>query len=155
MAGLKRRLPVSWLLVWAWSALFGQPVWSDTSPAAPAMLLAEGYTADIDVTQYWVSEKYDGVRAQWDGHTLRFRGGGRVPAPAWYTVNFPVVPLDGELWIARGQFDALSGNVRRLDPVDAEWQQVRYLVFELPGVAGSFSTRIQHMQALVTQAAVP
>ena len=155
MAGLKRRLPVSWLLVWAWSALFGQPVWSDTSPAAPAMLLAEGYTADIDVTQYWVSEKYDGVRAQWDGYTLRFRGGGRVPAPAWYTVNFPAVPLDGELWIARGQFDALSGIVRRLDPVDAEWQQVRYLVFELPGAAENFSTRIQHMQALVTQAAVP
>lgn len=62
MAGLKR-LPVSWLLMWAGSAVFGQPVWGDTSPAAPAMLLAEGYTADIDVTQYWVSEKYDGVRA--------------------------------------------------------------------------------------------
>ena len=71
------------------------------------MLLAEVYAAGVDVTQYWVSEKFDGVRAQWDGRTLRFRGGGVVPAPAWYTANFPAQPLDGELWIGRDQFDAL------------------------------------------------
>ncbi len=122
---------------------------------APAMLLAETYTAGIDVAQYWVSEKYDGVRAQWDGKTLRFRSGGIVPAPAWFTSNFPAKPLDGELWIDHNQFDALSGTVRKLEPVDAEWRQVRYLVFELPGAPGSFSERIQQMQALVSQAGVP
>lgn len=129
--------------------------WSNPPPAAPAMLLAEVLTADVDVTQYWVSEKFDGVRAQWDGYSLRFRGGGIVPAPAWFTAPFPAVPLDGELWIGRGQFDALSGAVRRSEPVDAEWQQVRYLVFELPGAAGEFSARIQQMQAYVEQAAAP
>jgi DNA ligase-1 len=131
------------------------PVCADTPPAAPAMLLAEVYAANVDVTQYWVSEKFDGVRAQWDGRTLRFRGGGVVPAPAWFTKNFPAVSLDGELWIARDQFDALSGTVRKLDPVDAEWRQVHYLVFELPGAAGDFSARVQRMQALVAQADVP
>lgn len=119
------------------------------------MVLAEVYEAHIDVTRYWVSEKFDGVRAQWDGHTLRFRGGGVVPAPEWFTENFPAVPLDGELWIARDQFDRLSGTVRRIEPVDAEWQQVRYLIFELPDAAGDFSTRIQQMQAYVSQANVP
>jgi DNA ligase-1 len=124
-------------------------------PAAPAMLLAEVYAADVDVTHYWVSEKFDGVRAQWDGRALRFRGGGRVPAPAWFTEGFPAVPLDGELWIARGRFDALSGIVRRVEPVDAEWRQVRYLIFELPGAAGDFSTRIRKMQRIVELAAIP
>ena len=81
------------------------------------------------------------MRAQWDGRTLRFRGGGSVPAPTWFTAGFPAQPLDGELWIGRDQFDALSGTVRKIEPVDAEWRQVRYLVFELPGAAGDFSER--------------
>jgi DNA ligase-1 len=130
------------------------PASADTPPVAPAMLLAEVYAADVDVSQYWVSEKFDGVRAQWDGRILHFRG-GVVPAPTWFTARFPAVPLDGELWIARNQFDALSGTVRRIEPVDAEWRQVRYLIFELPGAAGDFSTRAQQMKTLAAQAGVP
>ena len=151
MAGLARTLPALWL---ALLALASHPAWADTPPA-PAMLLAEIYAADVDVSQYWVSEKFDGVRAQWDGHSLRFRGGGSVPAPAWFTANFPSVPLDGELWIARDRFDALSGTVRKIEPVEAEWRQVRYLVFELPGASGSFSERVVQMRARVAEARVP
>jgi DNA ligase-1 len=147
MAGLKNALLA---LLFA-----AHPVWGDAPPTAPAMLLAEVYAANVDVTQYWVSEKFDGVRAQWDGHTLRFRGGGKVPSPTWFTANFPSTPLDGELWIARDQFDALSGTVRKTEPVDTEWRQVRYLVFELPGAAGDFSTRVQQMKTLVAEADVP
>lgn len=119
------------------------------------MLLAEVYAADVDVSQYWVSEKFDGVRAQWDGRTLRFRGGGTVTAPAWFTAGFPAQPLDGELWIGRDRFDALSGTVRKIEPLDAEWRQVRYLIFELPGAAGDFSERIRQMQEIVELAGVP
>ena len=119
------------------------------------MLLAEVYAGNVDPSQYWVSEKFDGVRAQWDGRALRFRGGGLVPAPAWFTANFPALPLDGELWIARGRFDALSGTVRKIEPVDAEWRQVRYLIFELPGAAGDFSERVRQMQAVLARAGVP
>jgi DNA ligase-1 len=118
------------------------------------MLLAEAYAADVDVTQYWVSEKFDGVRAQWDGRNLHFRGGGRIPAPAWFTANFPALPLDGELWIGRDQFDALSGTVRKSEPVDAEWRQVRYLIFELPGAAGDFTSRVSQMRGIVAEAGV-
>lgn len=149
MAGLSRLLSALGLALWT---LVSPPVWSDSTPP---MLLAEVYAADVDVTQYWVSEKFDGVRAQWDGHALHFRGGGRVPAPAWFTAGFPAMSLDGELWIARNQFDAISGTVRKLEPVDAEWRQVRYLVFELPGAAGDFSARVRQMRTLVAQAAVP
>lgn len=147
MAGLKHTLLALLLSI--------NPAWADTPPAAPAMLLAEVYSTQIDVTQYWISEKYDGVRAQWDGHTLRFRGGGVVPAPAWFTAALPPVPLDGELWLGRNRFDALSALVRTHTPKDADWQQVRYLVFELPGAPGDFSTRLQRLTALVTHAKVP
>ena len=149
MAGLKRALAA---LTLAWAAGLPHPAWSD---APPAMLLAKIYAADIDVTQYWVSEKLDGVRAQWDGRTLRFRGGGRVPAPAWFTANFPPVPLDGELWAGRGRFDAVSATVRKIEPVDAEWRQVNYMVFELPDAPGDFSARVSRMRTLVGEAGVP
>jgi hypothetical protein len=51
-----------------------------TTPAAwaadaPALLLANVYRPGMPLADYWVSEKYDGVRGYWDGHTLRTRGG--------------------------------------------------------------------------------
>ena len=50
---------------------------------APALLLANVYRPGMRLADYWVSEKYDGVRGFWDGHTLRTRGGETVAAPAW------------------------------------------------------------------------
>lgn len=148
MAEHKRAFLALWLTM---GLLATARVWS---ASAPEMLLAGVYSPETDVTQYWVSEKFDGVRAQWDGRTLRFRGGSAVPAPSWFTANFPATPLDGELWIARNQFDTLSGIVRKQEPVDAEWRQVRYLIFELPGEAGDFSARIAQINALVVQTGV-
>ena len=51
---------------------------------APALLLANVYRPGMRLADYWVSEKYDGVRGYWDGHTLRTRGGETVAAPAWF-----------------------------------------------------------------------
>jgi DNA ligase-1 len=125
-------------------------LWSGLVRAAdaPALLLAERYQGGIDVSQYWVSEKLDGVRAHWDGRQLRFRSGNPIPAPAWFIAALPAHPLDGELWLGRSSFDRLSGIVRRNTPDDAEWRQVRYKVFELPDAPGNFSERMKQLQAL-------
>lgn len=56
---------------------------------APALLLANVYRPGMRLADYWVSEKYDGVRGYWDGHTLRTRGGETVAAPAWFTAGWP------------------------------------------------------------------
>ena len=74
---------------------------------AEQILLAQVYKSGIDVSQYLVSEKYDGVRALWDGKALHTRAGRLIAAPAWFTKGFPKTALDGELWLARGKFDAL------------------------------------------------
>jgi len=121
----------------------------------PALLLANVLQSQTDVAQYWVSEKYDGVRAIWNGRELRFRSGRRVNAPAWFTEHFPPQPLDGELWLGRGEFDRLSGIVRKEQPDDAEWRQVRYMLFELPDAPGTFSERIARMQEMVEAARIP
>lgn len=123
-------------------------------PAPPAML-AERYHDGIDPADYWVSEKLDGVRAHWDGSRLRLRSGQPVVAPAWFTAALPAVTLDGELWMGRRSFDRLSGLIRRAAADDPAWREVRYMVFELPGAEGDFSTRAQQLRELAERAAVP
>lgn len=103
----------------------------------------------IDPACYLVSEKYDGVRALWDGQALRFRSGRSVPAPAWFNARLPRQPLDGELWLGRRRFDELSGLVRKSLPDDAGWRELRYMVFELPGAGGTFAERVLRIAALV------
>jgi DNA ligase-1 len=115
------------------------------------VLLAQDYKLGIDVSLYLVSEKLDGVRALWDGKTLRFRSGQIISAPAWFTAKLPATPLDGELWLARGKFDELSGIVRKLQPIDSEWQSLKYMVFELPAGDRTFAQRSEKLKALVKQ----
>ena len=113
------------------------------------VLLAVNAPTLIDPSKYLISEKLDGVRALWDGTTLRFRSGRTIAAPAWFIAKLPKTPLDGELWLGRGKFDALSGMVRKAQPVDAEWEQVKYMVFELPQGAGSFAERAARLKLVV------
>ena len=117
----------------------------------PDLLLAQDYQDNIDVSQYWVSEKLDGVRAYWDGKQLISRGGNIIQAPAWFTADFPSRPLDGELWFARQQFAQILSTVSKQQPVSSEWQQLVYYIFELPQAEGTFTERIRMMQLLVQQ----
>ncbi len=128
---------------------------SSTAAEPPAILLAEVYRDQIDVTRYFVSEKLDGVRAIWDGSTLRFRSGKEINAPRWFIEGLPKRPLDGELWIARGTFERLSGIVRKDVPDDNEWRQVRYMIFELPGAPGTFRERAEAIREIARQANTP
>lgn len=123
--------------------------------ASSILQLPTVYSGAIDPAPYLVSEKYDGVRGHWDGRTLRFRSGRVVPAPAWFAGRLPRTPLDGELWLGRGRFDEISGIARKAVPVDAEWRQVRYMVFELPGAAGTFAERATRIGELAAQAGWP
>jgi DNA ligase 1 len=122
---------------------------------APGVLLARNAPVGIDPAGYLVSEKLDGVRALWDGTTLRFRSGRPIAAPVWFIAQLPATALDGELWLGRGQFDALSGIVRKVLAVDAEWQQVKYMLFELPQGAGTFAQRAAQLQTIARTAAWP
>lgn len=121
----------------------------------PKLLLANVLAPHIDVTNYLVSEKYDGVRAVWDGTTLKFRSGRTVAAPTWFTDSLPKTPLDGELWIARGRFDEVSGIVRKDAPLDDEWRRVNYMIFELPqsreNEGLTFAERVKQIEATVTR----
>ena len=104
---------------------------------------------------FLVSEKFDGVRAVWDGQVLRFRSGRVIAAPAWFLSALPRVALDGELWMGRGAFDRLSGVVRQTEPDDEAWRAVKYLVFDAPGHAAPFAQRMVFVQSMLAQAQQP
>ena len=124
---------------------------ASAAPSRAPLLLAQDAPPDIDPAGHLISEKYDGVRAWWDGRALRFRSGGAIAAPAWFVAQLPALPLDGELWFGRGRFEALSAAVRRHLPADQEWRQVRYMLFELPGAPGSFADRAERIRIIVQQ----
>ena len=111
--------------------------------AAPDLLLARELPPQVNVGDYLISEKYDGVRAYWDGEQLWFRGGGQIHAPAWFTQSLPPQPLDGELWVGRGQFEVAASIVRQTKPNDTDWRRIKYMIFELPNASGSFAERAE------------
>ena len=129
----------------------------------PAIQLATLYRQNIDIKHYWVSEKLDGVRAYWNGRQLVSRQGHVFAAPDWFTDGFPKVPLDGELWIGRQQFDLVSGTVRKKERRKElkklgdhqGWYQVKLMIFDLPAVNASFTERVKQMQTLVEQTDSP
>lgn len=124
----------------------------------PLVLLETFPSADAfskSSASFLLSEKLDGVRAYWNGAQLYFRSGRVINAPAWFTAGFPKHELDGELWMGRASFDALSAAVRRQTPVDAEWRQVQYCLFELPRAKGTFQARIQQLDTEVSQLQIP
>ena len=122
---------------------------------APALMLAKVYHPGIDLSDYWVSEKYDGLRGYWDGQQLFTRGGERVQAPAWFTVGWPNIPLDGELWAGRGQFAKATSTVRQQAPRDVAWRSIKFMVFDVPAQGGPFTERIAALNAAVTQIGQP
>ncbi len=129
----------------------------------------------INVADYWVSEKLDGIRARWDGTELRTRNGNKIYAPAWFTTNWPEATIDGELWIARGKFELTASIVlsklANVEPhslgshlSDSEsakgaksvanhesssrWSKVRFMAFDMPAAGISFDKRLSALNRI-------
>ena len=135
--------------VWLVSALWA--TWAAASP----LTLANAYRPGLDLHQYWVSEKYDGVRAHWTGSQLLSRQGLPIDAPAWFTAGWPAKALDGELWAGRGQFEMAQSAVAQGRSHETAWRQVRYMVFDLPQHPGIFTTRQKALRNTVAQMRIP
>jgi len=120
----------------------------------PRVMLATNHRGGINVPDYWISEKLDGVRGRWDGRRLVTRAGQPITPPAWFTAGWPKVALDGELWIGRGRFDEVSGIVRAGSADDGTWRRVRFMVFDLPDHGGTFDARVLRIRALISAAKI-
>src|SRR5467141_2832329 len=116
--------------------------------SGPPLLLAESWDNATDLSDWWMSEKLDGVRAYWDGKQFLSRQGNLYHAPAWFIDGLPETPLDGELWIDRKKFQRTVSIVRRQDKTDL-WNEVRFLVFDVPAHDAAFEARLKTCHDLV------
>jgi len=121
----------------------------------PALMLANVYHEGINLSEYWVSEKYDGVRAIWDGKQLVSRDGNIYHAPSWFTQKLPKQKLDGELWIARQSFELVVSTVRDKVPDDIAWKQIKFMVFDMPEFPTSFDERLLEMEKTIESLNIP
>ncbi|MFA7300607.1 MAG: DNA ligase, partial [Sideroxydans sp.] len=136
------------LLIFSFIVYPVPPVAAELVP--PPLTLANLYRDDVPLAEYWVSEKYDGVRGYWDGKQLLTRGGAQIQAPQWFTVGWPTTPLDGELWAGHGRFAQAVSTIRQSQPNDAAWHEIRFMLFDLPAHPGSFSERDIELGQIVT-----
>lgn len=106
-----------------------------------------------DPTQYLVSEKLDGVRACWTGTDLLTRTGKRLAPPETWTRHLPTdTVLDGELFMGRGRFQDTVSVVRTTKGEDKGWCDVRYHVFDVPGMDAPFEARLDAVRRCVESA---
>jgi DNA ligase-1 len=118
---------------------------SSDESTAPSLLLAHTWENDVDLTDWWMSEKLDGVRAYWDGKQFISRQGNVYHAPDFFVEGLPEMPLDGELWMGRKAFQRCVSIVRRQDKSDL-WQSIRFLAFDLPSAHGPFEERLEQLR---------
>ncbi len=121
--------------------------YSNANP--PPIQLANIYNQEIDLKNYLISEKLDGLRAYWDGKNLISKEGNIYNAPKSFTMDFPNEILEGELWIGRGKFEETSGIVRTEIPNEQDWQKIHLMLFDMPKHSGTFIQRLERMKIIV------
>jgi len=131
------------------------------------------------VQGWWFSEKMDGIQMFWDGGISRGLATKDVPyanttkdarflrdqiatglwsryakaihAPDWFLDMLPAMPLVGEAWAGWGKFQIVKSIISKQVPVDAEWKQIEYCVFDSPPLAAMIRHRVlDHPQIQLT-----
>lgn len=104
----------------------------------------------INVKDYFVSEKLDGVRAYWDGKNLLSRSGKNLNPPKWFIEDFPPFAIDGELFTKQNDFENIVSIVKNQQNKDL-WKYLSLYVFEVPNKEGNFSKRLEKLQNFLKQ----
>lgn len=60
------------------------------------------------------------------------RYGNPIMAPDWFLNGLPAMPLDGELFAGRGNFQTAMSAVRKDSPIDDEWRDIQFAVYSSP-----------------------
>ncbi len=64
-----------------------------------------------DISNWYMSEKLDGIRAYWNTKELLSKNGNKIYAPDWFIKSLPHFELDGELWTKRSDFENIKNIV--------------------------------------------
>lgn len=117
----------------------------------------DNWRTKVNLSSYFFSEKLDGMRCIWVPHTrgmlfkdvpfankfkddrnlvctgLWSRKAKIIHCPDWFVSGLPQnYILDGELFGGRGEFQATISATRKLIPIDSEWDNIKFNVFDIP-----------------------
>ena len=142
------------------------------SKSGEIIKLTDKLSKELNITEppinWWASEKWDGIRALWDGEKMISRGSGvgkpkvYTYVPDWFRMTLPPgIALDGEIWIGRGMFQKTS-RLSTLKPgksytekqindiwAGTEDPPVIFKVFDIPSESTSFEQRMKILQTIV------
>ena len=99
---------------------------------------------------WYVSEKYDGIRAIWTGSKLITRSNREFSyVPPWFIIQLPKgIPLDGELLVPGKPFSYFSAISVRKD-YDERWKEIVYMVFDTPNPKLPFYQRLEYLKKVI------
>ena len=124
-----------------------------------AKVYTEGMKAPRNTKDYnpplnWLmSEKLDGYRARFNPETTSFVSRQNKPfnAPEWFINFMPKYNLDGELFAGRDNFQNM-GVVRKKVPIDEEWFNIKYYVYDCIDETLEFYDRYEILVDIVQKA---
>jgi DNA ligase-1 len=99
---------------------------------------------------YYMSEKYDGWQAIWDGKSkLLTKTGKRMFAPpsSWYKLLPKDIPIAGELIIKGKSAPEVASLLKESD----NWKKAEFRAFDIPDNLNFFKFRTQELKKLVKQ----
>lgn len=124
------------------------------------LMLAHTFRKTEPITNWFMSEKLDGMRCLYDGGItagmkvkdvpwaniekdpigrdlistgLWSRYGKSIQCPADFTNGWPAgLCLDGELYAGRGNFQSLVSATKKLTPLPWEWEKVTFNIIDAP-----------------------
>lgn len=115
----------------------------------PHLSLANVYSSDIQLSDYYVSEKYDGIRAYWDGNKLYSRQGNIFDVPQSFLEYLPDFAVDGELFLRRGGFQELISIIKNRHK-RPDWEEITYRIFDTPAQKGDYDKRLAFLHKRLT-----
>ena len=143
--------------------MLAQNLYKDSKVLKVTDKLSKELKIDDPPIGWFASEKWDGIRAIWDGKQFISRGSNvgnpkvYTYVPGWFQDLMPPgIALDGEMWISRGEFSKVS-SLSNLKPgskltekqIDSRWNSVTYKVFDIPGNQKPFEERMKFLERIV------
>ena len=138
-----------------------------TAKSSANCILAHAYEEDkheILVKNWWISEKYDGVRGIWDGKNMMSRNGNIYTIPDFIREQLEKITivkdekninLDGEIWFGKDTFAICSGAARKRSNDPEVWKMMTYLVFDIQDTEMLFEDRIKMLSVILKRDDIP
>lgn len=118
-------------------------------------MLANDYLKqNVDLSNFFMSEKLDGVRCIYYDGNLFSRTLKQIHSPKWFTDYLQKfipknIVLDGELFTKQSDFTNILSITSKKYPIDKEWKNITFMCFDIPNLLKPFKERYDILQHLL------